>query len=224
MSWLSQSSVGRKFVMGISGAALVLFVLFHGTMNVVSIFSPKGYNAICEFLGANWYALIASMGLALLVIVHIIFALILSVQNYRARGTERYAVVAKQEGVDWASKNMLVIGLVVLGFILLHLYNFWYNMQYAELSGRVTPYSPVDGISYIKALFSNVWYSLAYLVWLAALWFHLSHGIWSAMQSLGMSNNIWMPRLKVIGTILATLIVAMFAAVVIYYFFTSLAA
>ncbi|MDE6243503.1 MAG: succinate dehydrogenase/fumarate reductase cytochrome b subunit, partial [Muribaculaceae bacterium] len=70
--WLFSSSVGRKFVMALTGAALVLFVTFHCLMNSVAILWPTAYNAVCEFLGANWYALIASAGLALLIIIHII--------------------------------------------------------------------------------------------------------------------------------------------------------
>ena len=126
--WLKDSSIGRKLIMSITGAALILFLLFHGTMNVVAIISPKGYNMICEFLGANWYALVATVGLAVLVVLHILYAFYLSVLNYRARGRDRYAVNKKQDGVEWASKNMLVLGVIVLLGIALHLYNFWYKM------------------------------------------------------------------------------------------------
>ena len=83
--WLTSSSIGRKFVMALTGACLVLFVTFHVLMNSVAIVWPTAYNAICAFLGANWYALVASMGLGLLFIIHIIYALWLTVQNRRAR-------------------------------------------------------------------------------------------------------------------------------------------
>ena len=72
--WLISSSIGRKFVMALTGACLVLFVTFHCLMNGVALFWPNGYNAVCEFLGANWYALVASIGLAALFIIHIIYA------------------------------------------------------------------------------------------------------------------------------------------------------
>ena len=81
MSWLIKSSIGRKLVMSISGLALILFLTFHMSMNLVALFSEEAYNAVCEFLGANWYALVASMGLAVLFIVHIIYAFILTLQN-----------------------------------------------------------------------------------------------------------------------------------------------
>ena len=84
--------------MALTGICLVLFVTFHVLMNAVALIWPGAYNAVCEFLGANWYALIASMGLGLLFIIHIIYALWLTVQNRRARGVDRYAVNAHYPG------------------------------------------------------------------------------------------------------------------------------
>ncbi len=77
--WLTSSSIGRKFMMAITGACLVLFVTFHVLMNSVALFWPAAYNMVCEFLGANWYALAASAGLAFLFILHIVYALWLTV-------------------------------------------------------------------------------------------------------------------------------------------------
>ncbi|MBQ9073189.1 MAG: succinate dehydrogenase/fumarate reductase cytochrome b subunit, partial [Muribaculaceae bacterium] len=90
--WLTSSSIGRKLIMSITGACLVLFVTFHVLMNSVAILWPTAYNAVCAFLGANWYALIACAGLALLFVVHILYALVLTMQNRNARGNNRYAV------------------------------------------------------------------------------------------------------------------------------------
>ena len=64
--WLINSSIGRKVVMSLTGIALILFLLFHASMNVVALISAEGYNMICGFLGANWYAVAATVGLALL--------------------------------------------------------------------------------------------------------------------------------------------------------------
>ncbi|MBR2493162.1 MAG: succinate dehydrogenase/fumarate reductase cytochrome b subunit [Paludibacteraceae bacterium] len=227
--WLINSSVGRKVVMSITGASLVLFLLFHASMNLVAIISEEGYNMICEFLGANWYALVATAGLAGLVVVHILYAFILTVQNYRARGSQRYAVSAGQKDVSWASKNMLVLGVIVVLGIGLHLFNFWYKMQFAEIlhmSGvaDVDIAKATDGVYWIKETFANPVYVVLYLVWLAAIWFHLTHGVWSAMHSLGLNNGIWMKRIKTISCIVSTLVVLMFASVVVYYFAMSLCA
>ena len=123
--WLSKSSVGRKVVMSVTGAALVLFLLFHMSMNLVAIISTDGYNAICEFLGANWYALVGTAGLAALVVLHFVYAFILTLQNRKARGSQRYAVSERPKNVTWASQNMLVLGIIVVLGIGLHLFNFW---------------------------------------------------------------------------------------------------
>ena len=89
MSWLINSSIGRKMIMRISGLFLVLFLLFHSLMNVVVLISAEGYDAIVGFLGANWYALIATVVLASGFIIHIIYAVILTLQNMKARGSLR---------------------------------------------------------------------------------------------------------------------------------------
>ena len=135
--WLTSSSIGRKFVMAITGICLVLFVTFHVLMNSVALLWPAAYNQICMFLGANWYALIASAGLALLFIIHIIYALWLTVQNRKARGNDRYAVNAHYPGVEWSSKNMLVLGIVVLAFLVVHLIQF---LSLIHISEPTRPY------------------------------------------------------------------------------------
>ena len=119
--------------MSVTGVALILFLTFHMSMNVVALFSGEAYNAVCEFLGANWYALVATLALAALAVIHIVYAFLLTMQNRRARGEERYAVTARPAKVEWASQNMLVLGIIVLLGLLLHLFNFWYNMMFAEL-------------------------------------------------------------------------------------------
>ena len=131
--WLSNSSIGRKVVMSVTGLALILFLTFHMAMNLVAIFSADAYNMICAFLGANWYALVATAGLGALVVIHIVYAFWLTMQNRAARGSERYAVNATPKGVEWASQNMLVLGIIVLLGWGLHLFNFWAKMQLPEV-------------------------------------------------------------------------------------------
>jgi len=222
MSWLSSSSIGRKVVMSVTGTCLVLFLLFHASMNIVAIFDAvngtAGYDFICEFLGANWYALVGTLGLAFLVCVHIVYAFILNAQNYRARGRERYAIPGRQKEVEWASLNMLVLGIIVVLGLALHLFNYWAKMQLQEIMG----YYPENGIELIEYTFSQWYYVVLYIIWLAAIWFHLTHGIWSAMHTLGWNNNTWMQRWKCIANIVATIVVLMFAAVVVFYFGMSL--
>ena len=224
MSFLWKSSIGRKLIMSITGTALVLFLLFHMSMNLVAIFSADAYNMICAFLGANWYALVATVGLAALIGIHFIYAFLLSWQNFRARGTQRYAQ-KKNPGVSWASRNMLVIGIIVVGGILVHLFHFWAKMQLVEILGHhenSLGLSPTDGYGLIARLFSNPLYCVVYLVWFAAIWFHLSHGIWSAIHTVGWNNQVWEKRLKAISYVFATVVCLGFALVVVFFYLKSI--
>lgn len=226
--WLINSSIGRKLVMSISGLFLVLFLFFHLSMNVAAVFSHKAYNMICAFLGANWYAVAATCVLAAGVVIHIVYAIILTLQNRKARGNDRYAVNARPKDVEWASQNMLVLGIIVIGFLLLHFSQFWYKMMFAELTGRHAVelggliVSPQDGAAFIRYYFSNIVNVVLYLIWYGALWFHLTHGFWSAIQTIGWNNTIWISRWKCISDVVATIICAGFAVVTIIFYVQSL--
>ena len=218
--FLTKSSVGKKVVMSLTGFALVFFILFHMSMNLTMLFSPEGYNMICEFLGANWYALVATVGLAVLVLIHFVYAFILNLDNYRARGKQRYAVTVKEKGVSWASKNMLVLGIIVILGLGLHLVHFWSKMQLVEIIGHDASngIAATNGAALMMITFSKWWNVALYIVWFVALWFHLTHGVWSMFQSVGAANDKWYPRLKLASNVVATLILLGFAAVAIYCF------
>ena len=218
--WLINSSIGRKVVMSVTGMALILFLTFHCCMNIVALFSKEGYNLICELLGANWYAVVDTIGLAALALIHIVYAFIIEVQNRSARGSERYAVTDKPEKVEWASQNMLALGIIILLGIILHLYNFWYNMMFAELMGiESLAHGPADGFAWIVETFSNPVFVVLYIIWLCAIWFHLSHGFWSAIQTFGWNGKTWFCRWKAIGLVYTTLLMLGFLVVVLAFAF-----
>jgi succinate dehydrogenase / fumarate reductase cytochrome b subunit len=199
--------------MSISGIFLILFLLFHASMNLVLVFSDESYDWICEMLGANWYAIAGTLVLAAGVVVHIAYASLLTLQNQKARGADKYASANKTK-TEWSAKNMYVLGFIILLGLAVHLWNFWYKMQFVELLGE----EPAQGSALVKGLFSDCpVYVLVYLAWLAVIWFHLTHGVWSALQTLGLNNNIWFPRLKCIGNIVATIIMLLFAVCPVYF-------
>ena len=217
--WLTNSSIGRKVIMSVTGIALILFLTFHACMNLVALFSAEGYNMICEMLGANWYAVAATAGLAALVAIHFIYAIILMLQNRKARGNNRYAVTSKPEKVEWASQNMFVLGVIVVLGLLLHLYHFWYNMMFQELIGATgcAHALAADGYYWIVQTFSDPVFTVLYLVWFVAIWFHMTHGFWSALQTLGWNGKIWFNRWMIIGKVYVTLVMLAFAAVAVYF-------
>lgn len=211
--------------MALTGVCLVLFVTFHALMNGVALFWPSAYNEVCLFLGANWYALIASAGLAVLCILHIIYAVWLTVQNRTARGSERYDVTSRPKQVEWSSKNMLVLGIVILAFLFLHLIQFWSKMQLAEIcgtevvdtmrDGQTVP--PAAGTYFLAMAFRNPLTLPIYLIGFVALWFHLTHGFWSMFQTIGWNGKVWMERVKCIGNWWVTIVVALFVAEAIVF-------
>lgn len=225
--WLLNSSIGRKLIMSISGLFLILFLLFHMSMNVVAVISGDAYNAICEFLGANWYALVGTLVLAGGFLIHIIFASWLTLLNKKARGSQVYARHEMPKGVEFASQNMYVLGAIVIAGLILHFTQFWAKMQFVEIVGSGdavlggVAIDPADGAAFISYYFSNPIFCILYLIWFVALWFHLTHGFWSALQTIGWNNNIWFDRLKCISNIFATVIFIGFALVVVAFYLKS---
>ena len=119
---------------------------------------------------------------------------------------------------------MLILGVIVLGFMFLHLYQFWAKMQLVEINHKLGIHveegllaTAANGAYWIKYYFSQPLYSIIYIVWLVALWAHLTHGVWSALQSLGLNNSVWMSRVKVISNIVSSIIVLMFLSIPVYF-------
>ena len=122
---------------------------------------------------------------------------------------------------------MLVLGIIIVLFLVLHFSQFWYKMMFAELMGNhmvtlcdgTTTVSPQDGAAFINYYFQgNILNTVLYLVWYVALWFHLTHGFWSAIQTIGWNNTIWMNRWICISKIVATAICVIFAIITIVFY------
>lgn len=214
--WLINSSIGRKLVMSITGVCFFLFLLFHGTMNLVAVFSAEGYNEIAHFLGTNPVVQFMVPILMAIIVIHIVYSIILWSQNRKARGNDRYEISGKAK-IDWASKNMLALGLIVLGGLVLHLINFWAKMQLQTWLGNAS----VIASTQMEYIFSKPWIVIVYLIWFGAIWFHLSHGIWSAFQTMGLNNLKWISIWRTVAYVFATIIFVMFAFVAIAFYLKS---
>ena len=219
---MALSSITKKLIMSISGLFLIVFMLLHMTINffsVIDTFTGKYgaadglFQAGCDFMALPIITIMVPV-LAAGFIVHIVYAFILSYGNYKARGPQRYEVANKTKAESWAAKNMLVLGVIVLGLVAFHLNHFWAEMQLKEFMGEhaENPYL------LLNETFKNWWMLVIYLVWFAALGLHLCHGFRSSFQSIGLSNKVWEKRLTYIGYVVVAIIVLGFAATAINAF------
>ena len=233
--FIFNSSIGKKFIQAISGAFLILFLLLHGTINFFSVidsFTGK-YGVVaddealfsagdglfklgCDFMSTPVIEIMVPI-LALGFVVHIVYGYWLTVQNIRARGgVKRYEVANKAAADSWSAKNMAVLGLVILGLLAFHLTHFWAKMQLPEMFGignfENNPYL------LLNLTFGRWWVLAIYLVWFAAIWLHMVHGFWSMFQTVGWNGQTWFKRLKVIGVIVATLIILLFVTTAVNAF------
>jgi len=154
-------------------------------------------------------------------VVHVIYAIFLTLQNRKARGSSSYAS-SSQTKTTWSSQNMFVLGLFILLFLFLHLYQMWYQMQFKELF--MIDGARHDGAQLVDEVFSHLWVVIIYVIAFIALWFHLTHGFWSALQTVGWNNTVWMKRIKVLGNIISTAISLGFiiVAIAIYLGYSNL--
>lgn len=204
------SSIGKKLIMSLSGLFLILFLLVHLTVNSMSLIGPEAFLAACEFMALPIVTIMVPI-LAAGFVIHIAYAIFITLSNMKARGKQGYEVSHKGEADSWASRNMFVLGVIVLGFLAFHLSHFWAEMQLKDFMGEEI----TDPNFLMSQTFGNIWVVALYIIWFAALWFHLTHGFWSAFQSIGFNNDKWLKRLKVISYIFATIIAVGFVIIAI---------
>lgn len=229
MSNLLSSSIGKKLLMGLSGIFLMLFLLVHLSINALMLVPDGGefYNAGAHFMATNPMIKIVEPLLAIGFLIHILWGIKLTLENQNARGNVRYASGKKTTGVTWASQNMLVLGITIGAFLVLHIAQFWVKMKLTgdELLAHTTIL--VGGVetevenayALVNYTFSYLWVVIVYVVAGIGLAIHLSHGFWSAFQTIGFSNNLWRVRLSVLGSIYAWFVGLGFALIALLQHF-----
>lgn len=212
------SSIAKKAIMSVTGLFLILFLTLHVTANLTILWGQEAYDAVTGFMGTNPLIQIMVPVLALGFVIHIGFSLILNLKNLKARGPVTYAGGIKTRGFRFdrrASQNMLVLGVIVLGFLILHLSQFWIKMQWQQLSGGV----PQNGYLLVTGYLGTPWVAICYIAWFAALWFHISHGFWSAFQTLGLNNRRLLPILRTVSVVYSSLLFGGFSTIVVWCMF-----
>lgn len=223
MSKFLTASIGRKFIMSITGLFLLVFVGVHLGINLLLIFDDSGelFNQGAHFMTTNPLIKIMEPILGLGFIIHIIWSFFLEYQNWMARPV-KYAKKNMSGASSWASRNMLVLGALVLVFLIIHIINFFVKMKFtgdpALTEITVQGVHMENAYALVAGAFkASIPLGIFYILGGILLGFHLSHGFWSAFQTLGLNNKNWLNRWKVIGTIYAIVIAAGYAVIPLYF-------
>lgn len=222
MSNFLEASIGKKFIMSISGLFLVLFIAVHLAVNLLLIFDDSGqlYNEAAHFMVTNPFTRTMEPILGLGFLVHIIWSFLLEYKSWKARPV-KYNKKNKAASSSWTSRNMLVLGALILVFLVIHIIDFYWvirfnpeSLQTVNLGGTEID----DSFTLVANLFKNsILYDALYIVGAILLGFHLSHGFWSGFHTLGLNNKYWMMRLQYIGKIYAVIVAVGFSIIPLYF-------
>jgi succinate dehydrogenase / fumarate reductase cytochrome b subunit len=207
---LFQSSLGKKYLMAVTGFLLFLFVIGHLVGNLQVFLGPEAINRYGHFLQSNIELLWpVRIGLLAIVGIHIWAAVKLSAENKAARPVA-YAVY-QPKGSTYASRTMLMSGLITLAFIIYHLLHYTVQVKYVNLTGQdftvfMDPEKRHDIFKMMVVGFNNGWVSAFYILGVGLLCLHLSHGTSSMFQSIGWKNDVYRPFLDKAARVLAALI------------------
>ncbi len=187
-SSILKSSIAKKVAMALSGIFLVSFLTLHFLINLTSVFSADVFNEASHFMGYNpLIQFVMQPILVAGVVFHFIMGMVLELQNRNARPVA-YAKYNGAANASWASRNMIISGLVVLAFIGLHFYDFWIQeITYKYIDVNVI--EPTRYYSELVAKFENPVRTGLYVIAFVLLALHLWHGFSSAFQSVGFNNK-----------------------------------
>lgn len=224
MTWFTKflsSSLGKKLFMALTGLFLILFLAVHlaGNLQLLNDDGGKSFNIYAEFMSTNPLIQFVSKGNFAFIILHAVWALVLTVQNRKARGPQGYAKVASTSSI-WASRNMGILGTFILIFIVIHLKDFWAEMHFGGVSTvNYDGHEVRDLASLVNLWFSKAWYVGLYVFCMGALGFHLWHGFASAFQTLGLNHLKYNAVISFVGKTFAVVVPALFAWIPIAMFF-----
>ena len=216
------SSIGQKVVMALTGLFLVLFLVVHlsGNFQLLKSDGGQAFNEYAQFMATFPPVRIISYLNFFFITLHIVQALLLTQKNRAARPVG-YAYPKSSDNAQWRSLNMGILGSVILLFLVVHLWNFWYQMHFGTVN--LLTYDPnkppvKDLYTVVKAAFSNpIWVGF-YVISMLAVAHHLLHGFWSAFQTLGLNHQKYTPVIKTIGFTLGVLVPIGYAAIPVIMF------
>lgn len=218
-SVLLKSSVAKKVFMALTGLFLVVFLLGHLAGNLqlllpnVDDAARLQFNAYAKFMTTNPAVKILSYLTYFSIIFHAIDGLLLTIANRKARPIQ-YAVVNQAGSSHWTSRNMGVLGTIILAFIVVHMSKFWYQMHFGELGNDTD--GNRDLYEAVIFAFKNPAVVAFYVLAMFAVGFHLYHGFSSGLQTLGAGTRKLYPTLKKLSLAIAVIIPLLFAIIPVY--------
>lgn len=219
MGWFLKflnSSIGKKFMMAVTGSFLIIFLVVHLIGNITLFFGASAFNAYVSTLDVI-KPLIRVIELVLLgaFILHIFNGFRLWLENKRARGVT-YKINGSHENTDVFSRTMFLTGSIVFIFLVLHLATFFWRFNVHDPQGLADTHQYFD---IVTGFFQIWWYVILYIVAVLLLGFHLNHGFQSAFQTFGWNHKKYFPLVQKIGTLYAIIMALGFASMPIYFFF-----
>jgi succinate dehydrogenase / fumarate reductase cytochrome b subunit len=210
------SSIGKKFVMSLTGLFLISFLVVHVSVNSMIFMCDDGatFNTAAHFMSHNIIVRILEIGLFAGLIAHIVQGLMLWSQN-NAKRPVKYAVNKGNENSKWYSRSMGILGTLLLMFLVLHLSHFWVETK-ANL--YLHNDAPTNTYEEMKETFSQLWVVIIYVLGVISLAWHLLHGFNSAFQSLGLNHKKYTPIIKMLGVGFSIIVPLLFAMMPIYMF------
>ncbi|HEY5692402.1 MAG TPA: succinate dehydrogenase cytochrome b subunit [Cyclobacteriaceae bacterium] len=222
MNWftnLFSSSLGRKLLMALTGLFLISFLAVHlaGNLQLLKDDGGQAFNIYSQFMGHNPVIQTISKVNFALIFMHIIWAIIISRQNRAARG-QSYAISNKSS--HWTSRNMGILGTIVLIFLVVHLRHFYAELHWGSDVPKVVydGKEMADAYKLVSIWFAKEWYAGLYVVCMIGLAFHLWHGFSSAFQTLGLNHVKYNPVINFVGRAFAIIVPALFALIPIVMF------
>ncbi|MEE3037253.1 MAG: succinate dehydrogenase cytochrome b subunit [Bacteroidota bacterium] len=222
-SVLLQSSIAKKYWMALTGLFLCLFLVGHLLGNLQLLLpvseASDSFNLYAKFMTTNPVVKILSYITYFSILFHIVDGILITIQNKKARPVS-YAFNKPSANSSWTSRNMGVLGTVLLFFLIVHMRSFWYEMHFGEM-----PTTLIDGQEFkdlyliTTQAFEQLWYVIFYVVCMVAVAFHLSHGFSSAFQTLGANHPKYNQLVKKIGFAFGIIIPAAFAIIPLAIYF-----
>ena len=211
------SSIGKKFVMGLTGLFLISFLIIHAGLNAcifADLFDPNDdgemFNRAAHFMGASWVIRTLEIGLFAGIILHIVQGYAIEAKNLSRRG-KGYQNNLGNKGSKWYSRTMGLLGTLLLLFLIMHIAHFWVPSRITGL--EEAGYDPThhDLFARMIAVFQNPFIVALYILGCISLAWHLMHGFQSAFRTMGVYNNRYLVMIKNVGVWFSVLISIIFA-------------